>query len=88
MAMFSSGKSLVFILYNKHSCLSSVQAEEGFQVEMILRLQCRDLSWTWIYIRANKDPECQSISCTNYIIRYDELLMQPLSDNVSVSKLS
>uniref|UniRef100_A0A3Q2FFT3 Neuronal PAS domain-containing protein 4-like n=1 Tax=Cyprinodon variegatus TaxID=28743 RepID=A0A3Q2FFT3_CYPVA len=62
---------------------SLMQAEEGFQVEMILRLQCRDLSWTWIYIRANKDPECQSISCTNYIIRYDEPLMQPLSDNVS-----
>ncbi|MEQ2298031.1 hypothetical protein AMECASPLE_000941 [Ameca splendens] len=51
---------------------SLVQAEEGFQVEMILRLQSTNLSWTWIYIRANKDPECQSISCTNYIISETE----------------
>ncbi|KAM4729184.1 neuronal PAS domain-containing protein 4-like [Anableps anableps] len=51
---------------------SLMQAEEGFQVEMILRLQSTDLSWIWIYIRANKDPECQSISCTNYIISETE----------------
>lgn len=54
----------------------SVQADEGFEVEMVLRLQGKDLSWTWIYIRANKDSECQAISCTNYIIRYDKLLSQ------------
>ncbi|XP_032409262.1 neuronal PAS domain-containing protein 4-like [Xiphophorus hellerii] len=51
---------------------SLMQAEEGFQVEMILRLQSTDLSWTWIYIRANKDSECQSISCINYIISETE----------------
>ncbi|KAM4599690.1 neuronal PAS domain-containing protein 4-like [Fundulus diaphanus] len=51
---------------------SLMQAEEGFQVEMILRLQRTDLSWTWIYIRANKDSECRSISCTNYIISETE----------------
>nr|XP_020452535.1 neuronal PAS domain-containing protein 4-like [Monopterus albus] len=45
-----------------------MQADEGFQVEMVLRLQCKDLSWTWIYIQANKDSECQGISCTNYFI--------------------
>lgn len=47
-----------------------MQADEGFQVEMVLRLQCKDLSWTWIYIQANKDPDCQGLSCTNFIIRY------------------
>ncbi|XP_026164332.1 neuronal PAS domain-containing protein 4-like [Mastacembelus armatus] len=47
---------------------SLVQADEGFQIEMVLRLQCKDLSWTWIYTRANKNSECQSISCTNFII--------------------
>ncbi|XP_015235062.1 PREDICTED: neuronal PAS domain-containing protein 4-like [Cyprinodon variegatus] len=62
---------------------SLMQAEEGFQVEMILRLQCRDLSWTWIYIRANKDPECQSISCTNYIISETEAIF--LQKKISVS---
>ncbi|XP_072293509.1 neuronal PAS domain-containing protein 4-like [Eucyclogobius newberryi] len=43
-----------------------VQADDGYQLQMVLRLQCKDLSWAWIYIRANK--ELQSISCTNYII--------------------
>ncbi|KAM7385849.1 hypothetical protein PAMP_001904 [Pampus punctatissimus] len=51
---------------------SLMQADEGFQVEMVLRLQCKDLSWTWIYTRANKDCECQGISCTNYIISETE----------------
>ncbi|KAM4591986.1 neuronal PAS domain-containing protein 4-like isoform 1-T2 [Odontesthes bonariensis] len=51
---------------------SLMQADEGFQVEMVLRFQRTDLSWTWIYIRANKDSECQSISCTNFIISETE----------------
>lgn len=51
----------------------SVQADEDFEVEMVLRLQGKDLSWTWIYIQAQKDPERQAISCTNFIIRYDTL---------------
>ena len=51
----------------------SVQADEGFQVEVVHRLQCKDLSWTWIYIRANKNSESQTVSCTNFIIRYDKL---------------
>uniref|UniRef100_H3D7D1 Neuronal PAS domain protein 4 n=1 Tax=Tetraodon nigroviridis TaxID=99883 RepID=H3D7D1_TETNG len=29
---------------------SLVQAEEGSQVEMVVRFQCKDLAWTWIYI--------------------------------------
>lgn len=40
---------------------------------MVLRLQCKDLSWTWIYIRAYKESDCQSIRCTNFIIRYEGL---------------
>lgn len=58
---------------NVCSLSRTVQADEGFQVEMVLRLQCKDLSWTWIYIQANKDSECQGMSCANFIIRYDEL---------------
>ncbi|KAG7230071.1 hypothetical protein INR49_009791, partial [Caranx melampygus] len=49
-----------------------MQSDECCQVEMVLRLQRRDLTWTWIYTRANKDSECQSISCTNYIISETE----------------
>ncbi|XP_054456505.1 neuronal PAS domain-containing protein 4-like [Anoplopoma fimbria] len=51
---------------------SLVLADEGFQVEMVLRLQCKDLSWTWIYIRANKEPEGQGLSCTNFLISETE----------------
>ncbi|XP_041865422.1 neuronal PAS domain-containing protein 4-like isoform X2 [Melanotaenia boesemani] len=56
---------------NSHRSL--MQADEGFQVEMVLRLQCVDLSWAWIYIRANKNSELQSISCTNFIISETEV---------------
>ncbi|KAF3842310.1 hypothetical protein F7725_024261 [Dissostichus mawsoni] len=51
---------------------SLMQADEGFQVEVVLRLQCKDLSWTWIYIRANKDSESRTVSCTNFIISETE----------------
>ncbi|XP_068597675.1 neuronal PAS domain-containing protein 4-like [Brachionichthys hirsutus] len=51
---------------------SLMEADEGFQVEMVLRLQCNDLSWTWLYIQANKDPECQRLCCTNFIISETE----------------
>ncbi|CAN9499983.1 unnamed protein product [Ophioblennius macclurei] len=51
---------------------SLMQADEGSQVEMVLRLQRKDLSWTWIYIQANKDSECQGFSCTNFIISETE----------------
>ncbi|XP_073338512.1 neuronal PAS domain-containing protein 4-like [Pagrus major] len=51
---------------------SLMQADEGFQVEMVLRLQCKDLSWAWIYTQANKGPECEGVSCTNFIISETE----------------
>ncbi|XP_023267419.1 neuronal PAS domain-containing protein 4-like [Seriola lalandi dorsalis] len=62
---------------------SLMQTDEGFQVEMVLRLQRQDLTWPWIYIRANKDSECQSISCTNYIISETEarFLRQKISSD-------
>ncbi|XP_070772712.1 neuronal PAS domain-containing protein 4-like [Enoplosus armatus] len=49
---------------------SLMQADEGFQVEMVLRLQCKDLSWSWGYIQASK--ERQGMSCTNFIISETE----------------
>lgn len=59
--------------FNAFAFFLPVQADEGFRVEMVLRLQCKDLSWTWVYIQASKDSGCQSFSCTNFLIRYDEL---------------
>lgn len=46
----------------------SVQAEEGSQVEMVLRFQCKDLTWTWVYIQAMKCPDSQGFTCQNFII--------------------
>lgn len=43
---------------------------------MVVRLQCSDLSWTWVYIRANRDSKNQQISCTNFIVRYHDALEQ------------
>uniref|UniRef100_A0A3P9KC22 PAS domain-containing protein n=1 Tax=Oryzias latipes TaxID=8090 RepID=A0A3P9KC22_ORYLA len=51
---------------NSHAKL--IQADEGLQVEVVVRLLCADLSWTWVYIRANRDPENQQISCSNFIV--------------------
>ncbi|CAL9688140.1 unnamed protein product [Knipowitschia caucasica] len=60
-----------------------VQADSGFQLQMVLRLQCKDLSWTWIYIRASK--EAQSIRCTNFIISETEarFLQRKLNNETS-----
>ncbi|KAM6916238.1 neuronal PAS domain-containing protein 4-like [Xenentodon cancila] len=52
---------------------SLITADKGSQVEMVLRLQRVDLSWIWIYVRAYKDSECQSIICTNFIISQTEV---------------
>ncbi|XP_038592756.1 neuronal PAS domain-containing protein 4-like [Micropterus salmoides] len=62
---------------------SLMQADEGFQVEMVLRLQCKDLSWIWSYIQANKDSACQGVSCTNFIISETEarFLQKKISSN-------
>lgn len=46
-----------------------MQADEGSQVEMVLRLQCKDLAWAWIYIQAKKYPDNQGFHCQNFIIR-------------------
>ncbi|XP_076747964.1 uncharacterized protein LOC143421814 [Maylandia zebra] len=52
---------------------SLMHSDDGFQVEMVLRLQRMDLSWCWIYSRATKvSGECQTISCTNFIISETE----------------
>ncbi|XP_047459147.1 neuronal PAS domain-containing protein 4-like isoform X2 [Mugil cephalus] len=73
-----SGRSWYSLVHPEDLSLSAdshrslVQADEGFQVEMVLRLQRTDLSWTWLYIRANKDSERHAISCTNFIISETE----------------
>ncbi|CAK6951792.1 neuronal PAS domain-containing protein 4-like [Scomber scombrus] len=73
-----TGRSWYSLIYPEDLSLSAdshrslMKADEDFQVEMVLRLQCKNLSWTWIYIRANKDSDRQGISCTNYIISETE----------------
>ncbi|XP_068424413.1 neuronal PAS domain-containing protein 4-like [Clinocottus analis] len=62
---------------------SLMQADEGIQAELVFRLQCKDLSWTWIYSRANKEAECQGVSCANFIISETEarFLQKKISSN-------
>ncbi|KAG7492847.1 hypothetical protein MATL_G00019490 [Megalops atlanticus] len=49
-----------------------LQVDEEALVEMVLRLQCRDLSWAWLYIRAAKDSGKQTVTCNNYVISETE----------------
>lgn len=35
---------------------------------MVLRLQRKDLAWTWIYVQAKKPPDSQGFNCQNFII--------------------
>nr|XP_055027104.1 neuronal PAS domain-containing protein 4-like isoform X1 [Misgurnus anguillicaudatus] len=56
-------------------------------VQMVVRLQCKDLSWVWIYIWANMEVGKQVIACKNYIIGETEAiyLKQKLYGNASMS---
>ncbi|KAL1263750.1 hypothetical protein QQF64_006489 [Cirrhinus molitorella] len=36
--------------------------------EMLVRLQCKDLSWIWLYICASTDRARETIACTNHVI--------------------
>lgn len=47
----------------------AVEGDESTLVEMVLRLQHRNLYWVWLYVRATKDSGKQEVSCMNYIIR-------------------
>uniref|UniRef100_A0A668AQM6 Neuronal PAS domain protein 4 like n=1 Tax=Myripristis murdjan TaxID=586833 RepID=A0A668AQM6_9TELE len=84
-----SGRSWYSLLHPEDLSLSAnshkslMQADEGFQVEMVLRLQHKDLSWTWVYVRASKDSERQEVSCTNYIISETEarFLLQKINSH-------
>ncbi|XP_041107386.1 neuronal PAS domain-containing protein 4-like [Polyodon spathula] len=49
-----------------------LKGDEECHVEMVVRLQCKDLSWTWVYIRALLDSAKQSVTCINYIISETE----------------
>ncbi|XP_061079519.1 neuronal PAS domain-containing protein 4-like [Conger conger] len=49
-----------------------LQVDDGTPVEMVLRLQCRDLSWKRLYVRAAKDSGKQTVICTNHIISETE----------------
>ncbi|XP_049592572.1 neuronal PAS domain-containing protein 4-like [Syngnathus scovelli] len=62
-----------------------LQAEESLQVQMVMRLQCKDLSWAWSYTCATKESRCQTayIFCTNFLISETEakFLQKRMSDD-------
>ncbi|KAJ8248381.1 hypothetical protein GJAV_G00241420 [Gymnothorax javanicus] len=51
-----------------------LHCDDGVSVEMVLRLQCKDLSWVWLYVRAAKHAgtQGQEVTCTSYIISVTE----------------
>ncbi|XP_062375160.1 neuronal PAS domain-containing protein 4-like [Sardina pilchardus] len=53
---------------------SLIEMMEDPQVEMVLRLQCKDLSWTWLYTCAAMYAGKDEIACTNYIISETEAI--------------
>uniref|UniRef100_A0A8C9T1L3 Neuronal PAS domain protein 4 like n=1 Tax=Scleropages formosus TaxID=113540 RepID=A0A8C9T1L3_SCLFO len=53
---------------------SLLDAGEGALVEMVLRLQRKDLTWVWLYVRATKDSGKQEVSCMNYVIGETEAM--------------
>ncbi|XP_030628153.1 neuronal PAS domain-containing protein 4-like [Chanos chanos] len=60
-----------------------VEEDEDTKVEMVLRVQCKDFTWSWLYIYAAKDSGKQNINCTNYIISETEanFLKQKIHSN-------
>ncbi|KAG9338069.1 hypothetical protein JZ751_027145 [Albula glossodonta] len=84
------GQSWYSLLYPEDLALGAeahkvlLQVEEGTQVQMVLRLQCRDVSWKQLYIRAAKDCGKQTVTCTNYLISETEatFLMQKIYTDV------
>ncbi|KAJ8393228.1 hypothetical protein AAFF_G00063000 [Aldrovandia affinis] len=64
---------------------SLLQGDEGIAVEMVLRLQSKDLSWVWLYVRAARDSGRQTVSCANYIISATEatFLRQKICTDIS-----
>ncbi|XP_056148247.1 neuronal PAS domain-containing protein 4-like [Lampris incognitus] len=62
---------------------SLIQADGGSQVEMVSRLQCKDSSWAWVYMRATKDSDCQGISSINCVLTETEarFLMEKIKSN-------
>ncbi|XP_051503822.1 neuronal PAS domain-containing protein 4-like isoform X2 [Myxocyprinus asiaticus] len=54
------------------SCHESLKDDGVSEVQLVVRLQCKDLSWLWIYTRATVDTDKQLITCTNHVISETE----------------
>ncbi|XP_026866363.2 neuronal PAS domain-containing protein 4-like [Electrophorus electricus] len=62
------------------------QSGDG-QLELVLRLQAKDLAWVWLYVWAAKEAQSQEVTCTNYVISETEAIYmrEKLSSNLSLS---
>ncbi|XP_023652012.1 neuronal PAS domain-containing protein 4-like isoform X2 [Paramormyrops kingsleyae] len=70
---------------SKHKSL--LEGDEGTLVEMVLRLQHKNLYWVWLYVRATKDSGKQEVSCMNYIVSETEasFLKQRIYSDASIT---
>ncbi|XP_051508313.1 neuronal PAS domain-containing protein 4-like [Myxocyprinus asiaticus] len=70
------------------SCHKCLLEDDGVsEVQLVVRLQCKDLSWLWIYTRATVDTDKQLITCTNLVISETEAvyLRQKLYSSVCLT---
>ncbi|XP_076830732.1 neuronal PAS domain-containing protein 4-like [Brachyhypopomus gauderio] len=67
-----------------------MQQEGDGQLELVVRLQAKDLTWVWLYVWAAKDTQNQEVTCTNYVISETEAIYmkENLSSNPSLLSLS
>lgn len=52
----------------------TVENDGDAEVQMVVRVQCKDLSWVWMYVRACMEEAKQAIGCRNHIIRWSIFL--------------
>ncbi|NP_001316841.1 neuronal PAS domain-containing protein 4-like [Danio rerio] len=69
---------------------AAILAAATADAEMLIRVQCKDLSWVWMYTHASATAERDAISCSNYMISEAEAvyLQQRLSSSSSSSTSS
>ncbi|XP_028845012.1 neuronal PAS domain-containing protein 4-like [Denticeps clupeoides] len=63
-----------------HGHRTLMEANEDTHVEMVLRVQRKDFSWTWLYTSAARNSQ-NDIDCTNFIISETEALFLRQKNN-------
>ncbi|KAI1894644.1 hypothetical protein AGOR_G00117880 [Albula goreensis] len=86
------GRSWYSLLHPDDLTLSTAghQSLQQGNAKMVLRLQCKNLSWVWLYIQATREASKQTVYCTNYVISKTEatFLSQKIYSDISGAQRS